>query len=258
MTPCVLSSAFALPWRRVPTNLAADRSRRRLSWASTPYSTRGFGDPLTRASHRPLTVRPQGLITLSAVSALRTPAGLVSCRRRSWDSPSGAFPSREVSRRFRREEPTYRFADRFVRPDGRPARKAAVPGLCPSRESLASIVRVSHADAGCSPGLFPLQGSPATALKRDFARPPLVRFFSAGTNVRSASAPEFRSAIAWPRPQAVEATLMGFCAGAIPLVRACQPLWLSSSPHATSCIAADRPAFFERPYGSTGAVRDAP
>jgi len=108
------------------------------------------------------------------------------------------------------------------------------------------------------PWAFSSSGFAREGLERDFARSPLVRFFSAGTNACSASAPEFRSAFAWPRPQAVEATLMGFCAGAIPLVRACQPLWLFCSPHAASCIAADRSAIFERPYGSTGAVRDAP
>ena len=63
----------------------------------------------------PATFRPQGLVTLSTVSSLRTPAGFVSRRQRSWDSPFGAFPSQEASARFRTHEPTYRFAARLRR-----------------------------------------------------------------------------------------------------------------------------------------------
>jgi hypothetical protein len=62
-----------------------------------------------RGRYLPATFRPQGLITLSTVSSLRTRASLVSCRQRSWDSPFGAFPSRKVFARFRTNEPTYRF-----------------------------------------------------------------------------------------------------------------------------------------------------
>jgi hypothetical protein len=47
-----------------------------------------------RAS-RPATFRLQGLVTLLTVYSLRTRAGFVSHRRRSWDSPFGAFSSRE-------------------------------------------------------------------------------------------------------------------------------------------------------------------
>jgi hypothetical protein len=48
----------------------------------------------------PATFRPQGLATLSTVSSLRTRAGFVSRRQRSWDSPFGAFPSQEASATF--------------------------------------------------------------------------------------------------------------------------------------------------------------
>jgi hypothetical protein len=58
----------------------------------------------------PATFRPQGLVTLSTVFSLRTRAGLVSCRQRSWDSPFEAFPSQKVPVRFRPDEPTYRLA----------------------------------------------------------------------------------------------------------------------------------------------------
>jgi hypothetical protein len=41
----------------------------------------------------PATFRPQGLATLTPAYSLRAPAGSVSRRRRSWDSPFGAFSS---------------------------------------------------------------------------------------------------------------------------------------------------------------------
>jgi len=57
---------------------------------------------------RPATFRPQGLVTLATVFSLRIPAGFVSRRRRSWDSPFGAFASRKVSRVYstRMDPPT--------------------------------------------------------------------------------------------------------------------------------------------------------
>jgi hypothetical protein len=67
-----------------------------------------------RSTHRgfylPATFRPQGLATLSTVFSLRTRAGLVSYRQRSWDSPFGAFSSRKVLTRLRVNGPTYRFS----------------------------------------------------------------------------------------------------------------------------------------------------
>jgi len=46
----------------------------------------------------PATFRLQGLATLLTVSSLRSRAGSVSTRQRSWDSPFGAFSSREGTR----------------------------------------------------------------------------------------------------------------------------------------------------------------
>jgi hypothetical protein len=63
----------------------------------------------------PAVFRPQGLVTLSTVSSLRTLAGFVSRRQRSWDSPFGAFPSQKASARFRTHGPTYRFTARLRR-----------------------------------------------------------------------------------------------------------------------------------------------
>jgi hypothetical protein len=56
----------------------------------------------SRGPATPAKFRPQGLATLSAAYSLRARAGSVSHRRRSWDSPFGAFSSRKVSGRFRR------------------------------------------------------------------------------------------------------------------------------------------------------------
>jgi hypothetical protein len=61
----------------------------------------------------PATLRLQGLATLLTPCSPRVPAGLVSCRRRSWDSPFEAFPLSRVSRPSGREAPTCRFAVRL-------------------------------------------------------------------------------------------------------------------------------------------------
>jgi hypothetical protein len=102
----------------------------------------------------PATFRPQGLATLSTAYSLRTRAGSISHRQRSWDSPFEAFPSREASARFRTNGPTYRFSKRPVsRRTPKTTRSAAVPGLWSSRESLTPGHVFSTPDAGCSLGI---------------------------------------------------------------------------------------------------------
>jgi hypothetical protein len=98
---CCLSSSSAFHQsvaRTCPSRPAA--AGQRLSWAFVPYSARGSGGPLSRGLPAPATFRPQGLVTLSAVYSLRARAGHFSCRRRSWDSPFGAFSFRKVSATF--------------------------------------------------------------------------------------------------------------------------------------------------------------
>jgi hypothetical protein len=51
-----------------------------------------------RGLYLPATVRLQGLVTLLTACALRSRAGSISRRRRSWDSPFGAFSSPEGTR----------------------------------------------------------------------------------------------------------------------------------------------------------------
>ena len=64
-----------------------------------PTAREGSKVYLTRAC-QPATFRLQGLVTLLAAYSLRSRAGSVSHRQRSWDSPFGAFSSRKVSGRL--------------------------------------------------------------------------------------------------------------------------------------------------------------
>jgi len=131
---------------------------------SLPSAHQGSEVHLPQGFPSPAQFRPQGLVTLSAAYSLRARAGFVSHRQRSWDSPFGAFPFRKVSERYRPQAPTYRFSRRFsYRRSSRPARRAAVSGLCPLRESLATRRGISTLIAGCSLGLS-LPGSFAAAL----------------------------------------------------------------------------------------------
>jgi hypothetical protein len=71
--------------------------RRLLSWAFVPFSTSKDRRSTSRGLSPPATFRLQGLDTLLTVFSLRSRAGSFSHRQRSWDSPFGAFSSREVS-----------------------------------------------------------------------------------------------------------------------------------------------------------------
>jgi len=165
-----------------------------------PTAHKAVEGPLHAGQSLPATFRPQGLGTLSTVFSLRRPAGSVSCRRRSWDSPFGAFSSRKVPGRFRTGGPTYRFAQRYSPPseDVGPARWAAVPGLRPSRESLAAERVFSMPTAGCSLGLRPCRvcrPRPGPGFRRNSSC--ALRKFDPGAEPACAS--ESRSALAWPR-----------------------------------------------------------
>jgi hypothetical protein len=65
-----------------------------------PYSTYKERRSTCHGLCLPATFRPQGLATLSTAFSLRTRAGSVSRRQRSWDSPFGAFPSRKAFATF--------------------------------------------------------------------------------------------------------------------------------------------------------------
>jgi hypothetical protein len=104
---------FRLPPEYCPTRPSPPAAAgRHLSWAFIPFSTCKDRRSTSHGLCLPATFRLQGLATLLAAYSRRARAGFVSHRRRSWDSPFGAFPSRKVPTRFRRGEPTYRFTRR--------------------------------------------------------------------------------------------------------------------------------------------------
>lgn len=125
----------------------------------------------------PATFRPQGLVTLSTVSSLRSPAGSVSHRLRSWDSPFGAFSFRKAAAALplrrthlpsppagvttcRSRRPGSAGRGSWVCPPGSPWR----PAVCLARRPLVA------------PLGFPLPGFSLGSLGQDFAQPPLTRF----------------------------------------------------------------------------------
>jgi len=113
---------------------------------------------LPRDLPHPATVRPQGLITLSAVYALRARAGLVSYRQRSWDFALRSFLLPEGTLRVSAgvNPPTVSPVGspallRWAGPTGRGSWAFTLPGVPGDRR------RISTANAGCSLGLHPLR-----------------------------------------------------------------------------------------------------
>jgi hypothetical protein len=89
---------FRSPLESCPANPSRSaETDRLLSWTFAPFSTPGSGGPQHAGFPDPASFRLQGLVTLLTVYSLRARAGFVSRRRRSWDSPFGAFPFRKVS-----------------------------------------------------------------------------------------------------------------------------------------------------------------
>jgi hypothetical protein len=144
----------------------------------------------------PASFRPQGLVTLSTAYSLRSRAGLISCQRRSWDSPFGAFSSCKVSERHRPEAPTYRSSHRFFPP---PKRRAGPDGPrflgfdpcgSPSRSNMCLARRPPDAPLG-----FTLPGPTNQRLGSNFAEPPLTRLPAETTHASAAGASEFQSTL---------------------------------------------------------------
>jgi hypothetical protein len=144
-------------------------------------------------------VRLQGLVTLLTAYSFRAPAGFVSHRRRSWDSPFGASSSRKVSGAF----PPGRTHIPFILPLlPLPKQRAGRAG----RGFWAStLARALAADVGLARRLlaaplgFTLLGCTDRSLSRDFARLPLTRFFTCPQ--ARAGAAESLSTSAWTVPQ---------------------------------------------------------
>jgi hypothetical protein len=142
-----------------------------LSWAFVPFSTRGIGGPHAAGFACPLRSAlrvwlPSRRFTPSEPLPAFFHAGGALGIHPSELPPSGRYPPR-----FRGEGPTYRFSRRYSRRrSGEPAQRAAVPGLRPFRESLATGRRISTPTAGCSLGLRPskvLQRRPGPGFRPD-------------------------------------------------------------------------------------------
>jgi hypothetical protein len=145
----------------------------------------------------PASFRLQGLATLLTAYSPRFRAGFVSHRRRSWDSPFGAFSFRKVSHPFPSGRTHVLFLPSvYLRRRHRPARQAAVPGFCPFRESLAAKRGVSTPATGCSLGFYPSRAS--TNALAGISPRLLSRAFPDRAVHPGGGAPESRSASAPP------------------------------------------------------------
>jgi hypothetical protein len=168
-------------------------------------------------AHPPATFRLQGLVTLLTVSSLQPPAGLVSYRQRSWDSPFEGYTPGKASAVL-----PHGSARLPLSPCGYPAAEAPgrpneprFPGhhLSGDPHDLAGFY-AAQAD-GASHGFCPF---------RVCRQPPWQGFRPASSlalrspkrsPAQATGAPEFRSAATWPRPVASRspprhrATLLG-------------------------------------------------
>jgi len=126
----------------------------------------------------PATFRLQGLFTLLTASSLRFPAGFISHRRRSWDSPFGACSSRKVSPPFDAMMNPHAVFPAFISPVVWPQGRSRGPQLLgfdpngnPWRKACFLIRHSLDAPLG-----LPLRGFTCGSLERDFAHSPLIRF----------------------------------------------------------------------------------
>jgi hypothetical protein len=185
---------FCFPPEFCPTCLArrpqsADTSH----GLSFPSAHAGSKVHLARVC-QPATFRLQGLVTLLAACSLRALAGFLSHRRRSWDSPFGAFSSRKVSAASPRGWTHVPFLPsvipppkRWAGPTGRGFWAFTLPGVPRSRTG------VSSPTAGCSLGFHPPRAC-GWRLAQDSAQAPPTRFAVPATRAATTGASEYRSA----------------------------------------------------------------
>jgi len=187
-----------------------------------------------------------------AACSLESRAGFVSHRQRSWDSPFGGFPSREVLPAFRPEGNPHTVTPGSISATRR--RQTGLTGLGfwarTSRECLATARSFNPATAGASHGVGPSRVC-HESLEPGFLRASsrtLCGFWR--LLAESVGASEYRSAFAPPHPTTHrstpprEATLMGFVHLPAPEHSRPTASWLLNSPCAASCIAADGPTLF--------------
>jgi hypothetical protein len=244
---------FRLPPEYYPASPSRQAATRQLlSWTSSPYSTSGTEGP------------PHAGFTCPLRSALRVWS---PSRRFSPFDPAPVFfhtgcapgihpsehsPPGRSSVRYRTGEPHVPFLPQVKPPTeagGRPCGPRFL-GL-PFRKSLATGRGFSTSTAGGSPGVFPSrvrsrQPGPGS---RPISSPALRR---TAVSRDATGAPESRSAAAclrsWPRVRAhggVRRDPSRVSAPAQSQHSDPPRLWLSFSPHAASCIAADRPTICE-------------
>jgi hypothetical protein len=128
----------------------------------------------TRGFCLPATFRPQGLATLSTASSLRIPAGFVSHRRRSWDSPSEYSPLERYLRVSAQKHPPTVSPSPCSRrgPTGRWTRPRFL-GFDPP-ESPWPVLALLARDTLDTPLGFTLLGHSHEDLAGDFAPAPLM------------------------------------------------------------------------------------
>jgi len=164
----------------------------------------------------PATFRLQGLATLLAVFSLESPAGSLSHRLRSWDSPFGGFLSRKVSATFQSGRTHLPLARRlFRRRSVRPARRASVSGSIPPEIALRP-----HGVLGRRSPAPPLGFAPSGPVGKDLgltSQALLSRAWHSSPITRRVS-PHLRVSIGLrfcptrliPGHQSAETTLLGF------------------------------------------------
>ncbi len=214
----------------------------------------------------PATFRPQGLATLSAVCSLRAPAGSVSRRRRSWDSPFGASSSRKVSAAF----PRGRAHLPFLLPVIPPLKRWAGPAgrgfwALPLPEVPGGRTQDWCAARWLLPWVSPFQGSPAKAWSG--ISPRLLPRALAGPEPRGLGTPAPRS-LNRPSPGPVHATRKAGLDGRNDPLRVLAPgcsrpfepaaVRAMCSPRAAPRIAADCRRSLDSGPGSAGAARENP
>jgi hypothetical protein len=169
---------FGLPPESCPTQPSLPTAvGGRLSWAFAPFSTSGIGGPLVTGLTLARYVPPTGfgyphggLRPPSPCRFCFTPAALVGFTLRSFLLTQGAGC---VSAS---DGPAYRFSRRCSRRRSiGPARRAAVSGIWPLRESLADVRELTRRRLAAPMGLA-LLGYSGSDLARDFARTPPARF----------------------------------------------------------------------------------
>ena len=261
---CALSSGLAFLQSLAQRNLVrrpqpADSSH----GLSFPSALAGSAVHLTRAG-QPATFRRQGLATLWAAYSRRAPAGFLSRRRRSWDSPFGASSSRKVSAAFPRGRTHLPFLPsvipppkRWAGPTGRGFWVSALPGVPGDRTGISSPT------AGCSLGFRPPRGfrrvpgpgfrrAPPARLAFVWPRGPTGRRLGVSIDTRRARSHRPANRTAGPsHPYRVFAPVRARAFERNGVRAMC-------SPCTPSCIAADPPSALRTQPRSTGVVRASP